>query len=250
MTRFVVAVFALSMLFVTGCETVPETEAGRDSLHNSAQNTLNEMTATDPSLREVIDRAAGYAIFPEVGKGAFVVGGAYGRGVVYERGNMIGYADINQASVGLQAGGQSYSELVVFMSQDALNNLRGGKFDVGANAEAVALTQGIARQANFSKGVGVFVVPRGGLMAGISVQGQILDFVPLDAAGTAVQTPGYNRQQPGMQYDAEYDAQYDTQYNSQQRMQTTPPAGPTTRPQGGQIDRDINGTDVQIRVQD
>jgi lipid-binding SYLF domain-containing protein len=238
------------MLFVTGCETAPESEAKRESLQQSAQAALNEMTTTDPTLREVLDRSAGYAIFPEVGKGAFIVGGAYGRGVVYERGKMIGYADISQASVGFQAGGQSYSELVVFMSQDALNNLRGGKFDVGANAEAVALTQGIARQANFSKGVGVFVVPRGGLMAGISVQGQILDFVPLDATGTAAQTPGFNQQQPGRQYDAGYDAQYDTQYNSQQRMQTTPPAGPTTRPQGGQIDRDTNGTDVQIRVQD
>jgi lipid-binding SYLF domain-containing protein len=232
MTRFVVAVFALSMLFVTGCETAPESEAKRESLQQSAQAALNEMTTTDPTLREVLDRSAGYAIFPEVGKGAFVVGGAYGRGVVYERGKMIGFADISQASVGLQAGGQSFTELVVFMSQDALNRLRGGKFDVGAVAEAVALTKGVAREANFSNGVGVFVVPRGGLMAGVSVQGQILDFVPLDTVGAAVQTPGYDQRQTDINYDAEYDAQYDTQYNGQQRMQTTPPAGPTTRPQG------------------
>lgn len=187
MNRSIAALFALAMLFLTGCETVPGTESARDTLHGSAQNTLNEMTATDPTLRDVLDKSAGYAVFPEVGKGAFIVGGAYGRGVVFERGRRIGYADISQASVGLQAGGQSYSELVVFMTQDALNSLRGGKFDVGANAEAVALTEGIARQASFAKGVGVFVAPRGGLMAGVSVQGQILDFVAIESAGKAVQ---------------------------------------------------------------
>jgi lipid-binding SYLF domain-containing protein len=209
MTRFVVAAFALSMLVVAGCETVPGTEAGRDALQDQSQTTLREMTTQDPSLQEVLDRSVGYAVFPDVGKGGFIVGGAYGRGIVYERGRMIGYADISQASVGLQAGGQSFSQLIVFMTQDALNRLQGGKFDVGANAEAVALTAGIAREANFERGVAVFVVPRGGLMAGISVQGQILDFVPLEAAaGTGVREERYI-QQERMDTDVRLEGQMD-----------------------------------------
>lgn len=187
MRQFIVAAFALASLVLAGCETAPETAAERDALQDTAQATLKEMTAKDSTLRNVIDESAGYAIFPEVGKGAFVVGGAYGRGVVYQGGRFIGYADIKQGSVGLQAGGQTFTELLVFKTDDAVSRLKAGNFDVGANAEAVALKAGAAAEARFEKGVAVFIDPRGGLMAGVSLQGQKIDFVPAGQIGTSVQ---------------------------------------------------------------
>src|SRR5688572_6388149 len=106
---------------VMGCSTTPKSEQGKEDLQGGAQRAIDRMTAADPDLRGVIDSSHGYAIFPKVGKGGLIVGGGYGRGVVYEQGNMIGYADLTQASVGAQLGGQTYSELIAFETADALN---------------------------------------------------------------------------------------------------------------------------------
>src|SRR5436309_15916763 len=73
-----------------GCETTPKSKAGRANLVDDAQAALNKFQREDPSLRDFMSKAYGYAIFPDVGKGGVIVGGAYGKGVVYERGSMIG----------------------------------------------------------------------------------------------------------------------------------------------------------------
>lgn len=194
MKSFIVAAFALAALMVAGCETAPDTAGERDALQDSAQATLKEMTAKDNTLRAVLNESAGYAVFPEVGKGAFIVGGAYGRGAVYQGGNFIGYADIKQGSVGLQAGGQSFTELIIFRTNDALSRLKAGNFDVGANAEAVALKAGVAGEARFEKGIAVIVDPRGGLMAGVSLQGQKLEFVPAGQVNNVQKQSNINQQ--------------------------------------------------------
>src|SRR5262249_5853361 len=74
----------------------------------------------DPSLQQQIASAYGYAIFPAVAKGGAIVGGAYGRGEVYEQGKMVGWADLTQATIGAQLGGQSFSELILFENKAAL----------------------------------------------------------------------------------------------------------------------------------
>jgi hypothetical protein len=72
------------------------------------------MIAKDESLRDFIAGAHGYAVFPNIGKAGVGVGGASGRGVVYEEGRPVGYAQINQGSLGLQLGAQTYAELIVY----------------------------------------------------------------------------------------------------------------------------------------
>ena len=59
----------------------------------------------------------GYAVFPTIGKGGFVVGGAHGKGRVYQKGKYIGDTSMTQLSVGLQLGGQAYSEMIFFEDQ-------------------------------------------------------------------------------------------------------------------------------------
>ena len=182
------------VLVSTGCSTAPKTPAEKRSLVGEADAAVTSMVARDPSLRDFIDRAPGYVIFPDVGKAGAIVGGAYGRGIVYERGRPIGFAELNQGSIGAQLGAQSYSELVVFENEAALNSLKAGKFEFGAEASAVALKAGAAREARFNNGIAVFQHTRGGLMAAAAVNGQKLNYQSMDqstidSTGTAGDRP-------------------------------------------------------------
>jgi lipid-binding SYLF domain-containing protein len=173
---------ALVLLAGTGCETAPKTEAQRENLMDEAKTTLSSMQNVDTTLAGFVDRGYGYAIFPNVGKGGFVAGGAYGKGSVYEQGKFIGYADLRQGTVGLQAGGQNFSELIVFENKAALDNFVNNKLEFAANASAVALKPGVSKSANFDKGVAVFTQPKGGLMFEAAIGGQQFTFVPADRA--------------------------------------------------------------------
>jgi lipid-binding SYLF domain-containing protein len=136
------------------------------------------MKARDPGLGNLLDSAYGYAVFPDIGKGGVIVGAAYGRGVLYEHGHQVGYLELNQGSIGAQLGGQTFAELIVFRDRFAVERLKAGSFELGANASAVALQSGAAASAAFADGVAVFTLPHGGLMAELSVSGQKLNYQP------------------------------------------------------------------------
>ena len=169
-------ILALGLL---GCSTEPKTEEAKNTLHSDVQATINEFSQTDSSFRDFLNKGAGYVVFPSVGKGGLGVGGAYGHGEVYQHDQMIGYADLTQASIGLQAGGQAYSEVIVFENEDALNRFKNNKLEFAANASAVALKAGAAGAARFENGVAVFVKPKGGLMFEASIGGQKFNFKPV-----------------------------------------------------------------------
>ena len=173
---FAAPVLAVAFIAGTGCETAPKTEAKRENLVDEAKTTLNSMQNVDPTLASFLDRAYGYAIFPNVGKGGLVAGGAYGKGDVYEQGKFIGYADLRQGTIGLQAGGQNFSELIVFENKAALDRFTNNQFEFAANASAVALKPGVSKSASFDKGVAVFTQPKGGLMFEAAVGGQQFTF--------------------------------------------------------------------------
>jgi lipid-binding SYLF domain-containing protein len=173
---------AVVLTFVAGllisCSTAPSTVGGRDELLQQATSTLGEMNREDSGLDELTKKAYGYALFPQVAKGGLVLGGGYGRGVVYEQGQHIGYADLSQASFGLQVGGQTYSELIVFENKAALERLKQGRVDLAADASAVILKTGAAATARFVDGFAVFIRPIGGAMAEATVGGQQVTYVP------------------------------------------------------------------------
>jgi lipid-binding SYLF domain-containing protein len=162
-----------------GCAPHPPSMAQAESLDSSADATLADMQRRDPGLTAVLDQSAGYAVFPDIGAaGVFIAGGAAGKGVLYEHGHPTGYVELRQGSVGPQLGGQTYSELVVLRDPFDVDKLKANTFDLGAEASAVALTTGAASSAQFENGAAVFVVPRGGLMAGVSISGQQITFLP------------------------------------------------------------------------
>jgi lipid-binding SYLF domain-containing protein len=166
------------LAFGTGCETAPKTETAKENLHDEVVATLNRFKREDPGMQDLLDRSAGYAVFPSVGKGGFIVGAAYGRGEVFRHGQSIGWADITQGSIGATVGGQEFAELIVFQTDEALDRFQNNNFTLGANATAVALKTGAAAATEFKDGVAVFVMTKGGLMADASISGQKFTFRP------------------------------------------------------------------------
>ena len=80
----------------------------------------------------------GYAVFPTVGEGGLGVGGAYGKGRVYAHGRYVGDVTMGQLSVGFQAGGKAYSEMIFFEDKRALDEFESGTFEFSAGASAIA----------------------------------------------------------------------------------------------------------------
>lgn len=172
------SIAALGCVFflAAGCTTAPPSEEKKENLEFQAQNAYKQMLTEDPSLENFLKRSYGYATFPRVGKGGLIAGGAYGRGLVYEQGQWIGYADITQATIGLQAGGQSFMELIVFENREALERFKRGEVKFAANVSAVILKTGAADTARFTDGVAVFVKPIAGAMVEASIGGQQFTF--------------------------------------------------------------------------
>jgi lipid-binding SYLF domain-containing protein len=157
---------------LASCATAPASRADQTALLAEATSTMQQMRAEDPEVSALVQRGYGYALFPTVTKGGLVVGGAHGRGVVYERGRHIGYSDLTQGSVGAQVGAQTFSELLVFENKDALNRFKAGQLNFAADASAVVLKTGVATDVPFVNGVAVAVRPTGGAMVEASIGGQ------------------------------------------------------------------------------
>jgi lipid-binding SYLF domain-containing protein len=176
--KHMIVVMALTMGLVAGCSTGSVSKEERDTLIKQAQTSRQEWNKVDPQFEAFAKKGYGYAFFPEITKGGFVVGGARGQGVVYEKGQHIGYADLTQMSVGFQAGLQDYSQLIVFENQPAMERFKRNEIDFGANASAVVADKGAAMNAQFVDGVAVFVRPLGGAMAEASLGGQQITYLP------------------------------------------------------------------------
>jgi lipid-binding SYLF domain-containing protein len=116
---------------------------------------------------------------PKVGKGAVGVGGAYGRGEVFERGTKIGYCDMSQATIGLALGGQAYTEIIAFENKAALESFKMGQLKLAAQATAVALKAGASANAKYTEGVSVLTASEEGLMVEAAIGGQTFSFQPL-----------------------------------------------------------------------
>lgn len=138
-------------------------------------------------------KSYGYAVFPTVGKGGIGIGGAFGKGRVYRGGAWVGDVSLAQLSVGLQLGGQAYSEIVFFENQTTYDDFTSGNFEFGADIGAVAITAGAnaslssagggsagasgtkrdaATAGAYHHGVAVFTIAKGGLMYQAAVAGQ------------------------------------------------------------------------------
>ena len=145
-------------------------------------------------VKKFHNSAYGYAVFPNIGKGGFGIGGAYGQGRVYRGGKKTGDASMTQVSIGLQAGGQAYRQIIYFQDKRAFDEFTSGEFEFSAQAEAIAVTASAGAQAgtegtsagagdnqantSYEKGMIVFTMGKGGLMYQATLGGQKYNYKP------------------------------------------------------------------------
>ena len=171
----------LAALITLGCSTVPESKSEREELLQKAQWTIERFKETDQTMAEAFFKTAkGYAVFPTVAKGGAGIGGAYGNGVLYENDKPVGWCDLSQGSIGLQLGGQAYSEIIFFETDQALATFKAGTMEFAAQASAVAASADAAATADYDNGVAVFTLAGKGLMYEASIGGQKFDYVPMN----------------------------------------------------------------------
>lgn len=166
------------LVLVAGLYTIPGVAGWNPKLEDKAGDAMAEFRKADPGIQTFFDKARGYVVFPTVGKGGLGIGGAYGKGVVFEKGKVIGTSSIAQLTIGFQWGGQAYREIIFFQNKAALDDFKAGKYELGAQVSAVAITLGASADADYKNGVAVFTMTKGGLMYEASVGGQKFTFSP------------------------------------------------------------------------
>ena len=143
-----------------------------------AEETIEVFKEKDSKFDNYFDDAYGYIVFPSVGKGGAVIGGAYGVGTVFELGNPVGKAKLTQLTLGLQFGGQDYSQVIFFETKDDFLRFKENKFELAAQASAVALKTGASANLAYQDGVAIFSKTKAGLMYEATFAGQKLKFKP------------------------------------------------------------------------
>jgi lipid-binding SYLF domain-containing protein len=160
-----------------------------------------EMFKNAGASKEFFQNSYGYAVFPGIGKGGFIVGGAHGNGRVYRKGVHVGDVSMTQVNIGFQIGGEAFRQIIFFQDQRAFDEFTNGSFEFGADATAVAITAAAGASAGttgasagasggqkdattageYYRGMATFVIVKGGAMAGVSVGGQKFNYKPKSA---------------------------------------------------------------------
>ncbi len=170
--------YLITAMLVSGFATGILADEEKDELTAKVKDAKAEFLKTDEGLKAIFDKAAGYVLFPSVAKGGLGIGAARGSGQLYEKDKLLGEAKMTQVSVGFQAGGQVYSELIFFEDKTSLDNFKKGNFEFSAQVSAVAATAGVSKNAKYEHGVMVLTLAKGGLMYEASVGGQKFKYEP------------------------------------------------------------------------
>jgi lipid-binding SYLF domain-containing protein len=166
------------------------------AIADGEQETIDNFKKS-PTANQYFAKSYGYAVFPTIGKGGIGIGGAGGKGLVYRGGQVTGESSMAQVSIGFQFGGQAYSQIIFFEDKRAYDEFTSGEFEFGAGASAVAITAGVQAQSgttgtqaslgtgadhskatatNYTNGMAVLTLAKGGLMYEAVLAGQKYKF--------------------------------------------------------------------------
>lgn len=146
-------------------------------LKQEVEATLKMIEEAHPQFKHSMDQAYGYAIFPSVGRAGLVVGGAYGKGEVFEQKKLVGYAGIVQLTIGVQVGGETFDAVVLFADKEGLDRFKQGKIGFAANAGAVIVKAGAEATTKYQADK-VYIFSQGGLLIEAAIGGQKFVFRP------------------------------------------------------------------------
>lgn len=169
----------LGMFLAAGCSPVPSRRETKEVLEAEVTEAIAMFKEMDPGIQRFFDQSAGWAVMPKIFKGAFWVGGAYGKGLLYENGRLSGYCSMSQATVGFSFGGEFFREIIFFRDRADVEKFKSEEYTFSAQATAVAVTAGAAAKADYKDGMAVFSMADSGLMVDASIGGQKFNFVPL-----------------------------------------------------------------------
>ena len=167
-------------VILLGCSPVPNKTEGKAVLEAEVQEAIALFKQADPEIQRFFNESAGYAVIPKIFKGAVLVGGAYGKGRLYENGQMTGYCSLSQGTLGFSFGGEFFREIIFFHRSVDVTLFKWEEFTLSAQATAVAMTAGAAAKTDYRDGMAVFVMADSGLMVDASIGGQKFNFIPLD----------------------------------------------------------------------
>ena len=173
MKKISVLLLFISFSFVAFAQTEKDKEIIAES-----KEARQAFLKTDKGMDKFFGKCYGYVIFPNVGKGGLGVGGASGNGTAYRQGTLVGMAKLTQVSIGFQAGGQSFREVIFFEDKSSFDRFTENKIEFSAQVSAVAAAAGVSADAKYVEGVAVFTMAKGGLMYQASVGGQKFKFDP------------------------------------------------------------------------
>ncbi|MGY5846155.1 lipid-binding SYLF domain-containing protein [Salegentibacter sp. HM20] len=170
-TKLMMLLFGLFAVYNLNAQTAEQQE-----LIDDAEKAKAAFMAENAETGNLFDEAAGYVIFPNVGKGAYILGGAAGNGVVYQNGELIGFAELRQLDIGFQLGGQAFRQAILFETQAELDEFKEGSYKLAGNASAVVIEKGKAKSLEFKDGRAIITMPKAGAMIEASVGGQRFDY--------------------------------------------------------------------------
>ena len=168
----------ISVLAVFGAVAVIQPMSAQSD--EDVQEVIKKFEEGDPGMQAWFREAYGYAVFPSVGKGGIGIGGAHGKGLVYEQKNLVGKTTLTEVTVGFQLGGQAFSEVIFFKDKTAFDDFTRENFEFGAQVSAVALTAGASADLAYNGGVAVVTATKGGLMYEASVGGQKFSYEKIE----------------------------------------------------------------------
>ena len=161
------ALLAAPVILASSCQIAPK-QSDAAKYNQEIEAAVLKISGENPKLASLFDTAYGYTIFPIVGEGGLLIASGFGRGSVFEEGHLIGYARVDEHSIGAVLGGEKWTLLIFFQDKAALSTFTEGKFAWNAKANAVAGTAGSAVGSNYSDGVIVVRVDPAGLMGNAS----------------------------------------------------------------------------------
>jgi lipid-binding SYLF domain-containing protein len=165
---------AFSALALVGAGTAAAASGSKESIDKEVKATLDSLYANEQGAKALGAKAKGILVFPTVRRAGFIVGGQHGDGALLKNGKIASYYSASAISVGLEAGAQSYSFALFFMTDDALKRFETSDgYEIGAGANVVFVDAGAAAGGgSLAQGdVYGFVFGQKGLMAGVSLQG-------------------------------------------------------------------------------
>ncbi len=183
MAALILSSASVGLVTLPGCSTAPPTAVDTQNLNTTAMARLAVMETSNPSLTSAVKSSYGYALLPEVGKGGLIIEGGGGKGVVYltQAGpdKYYGTCQVEMGGVGLTAGGETYTELLLFKDQAAFDKFTDSGIQFAAGASATAIQAGANVVPSYSNGVAVFVSDTKGFMVDASIGGQQFTVKPV-----------------------------------------------------------------------